>query len=157
MPPTLAILRCGNCLTLNRVPLPKLAGKPACGNCKTVLEFPNGPLTARTDTFDRTVAYWPETVLVMFTAPACLYCKIIGPTVAELARRHAGRLKVMTADCETEEYLAKRFNVEKTPTFLMYQNGELVLRVDGAPKGKEELVKWIENLLGATPPEGGDA
>jgi len=135
---------------LNRVPHSKLFSKPVCGNCKTVLEFPRQPEWAKIESFDRAIAYWPETLLVEFTAPMSLYCKIVDPVVNNLAREKAGELKVLKVDTETDEQLAQRFKIEKTPTFIVYKNGVKVLRVDGAPKDKTDLVKWVENLINYT-------
>ena len=67
-----------------------------------------------------------------------------------LAREKAGELKVLKVDTETDEQLAQRFKIEKTPTFIVYKNGVKVLRVDGAPKDKTDLVKWVENLINYT-------
>jgi len=143
-------VRCSNCLMVNRVPLEKLGGKPACGNCKTVLDVPHEPLWARDDSFDREVAYWPETLLVVFTSSACLYCRISDPVVNELARQRAGKLKVMKVDIDTDEYLKQRFKITQTPTFIVYRNGVEVIRVDGAPKEKTDLQQWVDNLINFT-------
>lgn len=143
-------VRCYNCLMLNRVPEERLSRKPACGNCKTVLEFPWQPEWAKLESFDRTVAHWPETLLVVFTAPMCLYCKIIDPIVHDLAREKAGQLRILKVDIESEGYLAQRFKIAKTPTFVVYKAGIEVLRIDGAPKEKTDVVTWINNLINYT-------
>jgi thioredoxin 2 len=135
---------------LNRVPQAKLSSKPVCGMCKTVLEFPRQPLWAKRESYDFTVVNWPETLLIVFTAPMCVYCKIVDPVITELARERAGRLKVMKVDTESDELLSQRFKVKKTPTFIVYKNGVELIRVDGAPKEKNDLVTWIDNLIGFT-------
>jgi thioredoxin 2 len=140
-------VRCGNCLTLNRVPEEKVGSGPRCGSCKSVIDMPRQPVPGRSESFDRDVAYWPETLLVMFWSPWCLYCKIYDPLVAELAREKAGQLKVLKIEIEAESYLAQRLTVEKTPTFLVYKNGVFAVRMDGAPKDKSEFQTWITNLL----------
>jgi len=145
---TTVMLRCGNCLTLNRVPRERLSFSPVCGNCKTVMDFPRQPVSARSDSFDRETTHWPETLLVMFTSTACLYCKIFAPIVNGLANDRAGKLKIILVDCDTQTDLTERYKIEKTPTFIVFQDGEEVLRVDGPPKDKTDLVKWIDNLIG---------
>jgi thioredoxin 2 len=150
MADTSVIIRCYNCLTLNRIPEEKLFLKPACGNCKAVLEFPRQPVWAKNESFDRSIAHWPETLLVMFIAPVCLFCKIVEPVVAGLAQERAGKLKVMKVDIESDPDMSQRFKIEKTPTFIVYKNGKEIIRVDGAPKDKTDLVKWVENLINFT-------
>jgi thioredoxin 2 len=147
MSDTSAIIRCDICRQLNRVPLEKIVGKPICGNCKSVLDIPQEPVWVKRGTFDRVVANWPETLLVEFTAPASVFCKIVDPIVNNLAREKAGMLKVMKVDIEADAYLAERFKIDKTPTFIVFKNGAEVIRVDGAPKEKTDLVKWVENII----------
>ena len=150
MSETPLIIRCTNCLGLNRVPQEKLESGPRCGSCKTVLVVPRQSLPATAASFDREVAYWPETLLVFFWSSWCLYCKIYESLVNDLIARNPGKLKVLKIDMETEAYLAQRFTVTKTPTFLVYKNGVFAVRMDGAPKDKSEFLNWIENLLNYT-------
>jgi thioredoxin 2 len=150
MPETSVIVRCKNCLMLNRVLQGRLGSKPVCGNCKAVIEVPQEPVWAKAENFDREIAYWPETLLIVFTAPMCIHSKIIEPLVRDLAQKRTGKLKVMKVDVETDEYLAQRFAITKTPTFIVYRNAVEVIRVDGAPKDKTDLVTWIDNLMGFT-------
>jgi len=141
------VIRCNNCFILNRVSQDKLLHNPVCGNCKMVLEFPNKPVWVKSDGFDRAVAYWPETLLVVFTAPFCMYSKIVDPVLNDLARGKVAKLKIMKVDIETDHYLEQRFKIGKTPTFIIFKNGVEVIRVDGAPKDKTDLVRWIDNLI----------
>ncbi len=147
---TPVFIRCNNCLMVNRVPKGKLLSKPTCGNCKSDLEIPQQPVWAKLESFDRAVAYWPETLLVVFTSSSCLYCRIFDPVINELASQRIGKLKVMKVDTEIDGYLAQRFAITKTPTFIVYRNGVKIIRVDGPPKEKTDLVKWIDNLLNYT-------
>lgn len=142
-----AIIRCEICRQLNRVPLEKIVGKPLCGNCKSVLDIPTDPVWLKKGTFDRVVSTWSETLLVEFTAPASVFCKIVDPIVNNLAREKAGKLKVIKVDIESDTYMAERFKVDKTPTFIVFKNSAEIMRVDGAPKEKTDLVKWIENII----------
>jgi thioredoxin 2 len=145
--PAKITVRCGSCLTLNRVPEDRVLSRPRCGSCKSAIEVPNQPVNCKSANFDRDVAYWPETLLVMFWSPWCLYCKIYDPLVADLAREKAGRIKVLRIDTEAEQYLAQKLKVTKTPTFMVYKNGVFAVRMDGAPKEKTEFETWIGNLL----------
>lgn len=150
MSETPLIIRCTNCLSLNRVPQEKLESGPRCGSCKNVLEVPRQSIHATAASFDRDVAYWPETLLVFFWSSWCLYCKIYEPLINELIAQNPGKLKALKVDIEAEAYLAQRFTVTKTPAFLVYKNGVFAVRMDGAPKDKNEFLSWIENLLNYT-------
>jgi thioredoxin 2 len=147
MSDTTAIIRCDICRQLNRVPLEKVVGKPLCGNCKSVLDIPREPVWLKRGTFDRVLSTWPETLLIEFTAPASVFCKIVDPIVNNLAREKAGKLKVIKVDIEADTYMAERFKIDKTPTFIVFKNSAEIMRVDGAPKEKTDLAKWIENII----------
>ncbi|MDA8100522.1 MAG: thioredoxin family protein [Nitrospiraceae bacterium] len=141
------LLRCITCFSLNRLPESRLKQRPLCGKCKAVLEVPAGPVAAVPANLDRDIAYWPETLLMTFTSRWCVYCKIYNPVVSSLAEERSGRLKVITVDVDAHPDLAKRHNVTKTPTFVVFKNGTMVVRMDGAPKDKNELITWVENLI----------
>ena len=147
MSETPLIVRCTNCLSLNRVPQEKLEMRPRCGSCKNVIEVPRQPLPATAASFNREVEYWPETLLIFFWSSWCLYCRIYEPLINDLLARKPGKLKVLKVDIEAEAYLAQRFTVTETPTFLAYKNGAFTVRMDGAPKDKSEFLTWIEALL----------
>lgn len=144
------IIRCTSCLAKNRVPAARVLTGPKCGVCKQTIDVPTKPVWLRADSYDRAVAYWPETLLVVFVAQMCVHCKIIEPLLQELARDRAGRLKVAKVDTEIDTSLVQRFKVERTPTFVVYKDGVEIIRVDGPPKEKEELRKWIDNITGYT-------
>jgi thioredoxin 2 len=141
-------VRCMNCLILNRVPQDKVASGPICGSCKSVLKVPREVSFTSREKIDREIAYWPETLLLAFTASACVYCRIYEPALAQLALKHTGRLKVLKVDTDTETFLLQRFKVEKTPTYIVYKSGKQVLRMDGAFKDRSAFVAWVDNLIG---------
>jgi len=150
MTDTSAKIRCRTCLQLNRVPMDKLGKKPLCGSCKTNLEVPSQPEWVRAESFDRTVSSWAETLLVVFTAPLCVYCKIFEPVLQDLAQKRIGKLKVLKVDIDLDVTLAQRFKIEKTPTFIVYRGGVELIRIDGPPKDKSDLVMWVDNLINST-------
>lgn len=141
------LLRCPSCRALNRVPLERLTSHPVCGQCKTLLHFPAQPANATTASYDQAVNEWPEFTLVEFWAKWCGYCRMVEPVVNDLASWKAGRLKVLKVDVDAEPALAQRFQVKATPTIIMYRNGQQLGRIDGAPKEKLDLVRWVDQFL----------
>ncbi len=140
-------VRCMNCLILNRVPEDRVMAGPLCGSCKSVLRVPQEVSSTSRDRIDREIAYWPETLLLAFTASACVYCRIYDPVLSELAAQRIGRLKILKVDFDAEAFLAQRFKIEKTPTYLVFKSGKMVLRMDGPPKDRGALVSWVDNLI----------
>ena len=147
MPSSSVILRCPSCRTLNRVPVDKLASRPICGTCKTGLRFPSAPINATTASFDREVNDWPGTLLLEFWSITCGYCRMVEPVVNDIARWKAGMLKVLKVDVQSELPLAQRFQAMATPTFILLRNGQQLARIDGAPREKIDLVRWVEQFL----------
>jgi thioredoxin 2 len=147
MPSTSVILRCSSCSTLNRVPVDKLAYRPICGNCRTALNYPAVPINVTTATFDREMNDWQELLLLEFWSTTCGYCQMVEPVVRDLARWKAGRLKVLLVNIQQELPLARRFEAMATPTFLLFRNGRQLARIDGAPREKIDMVRWVEQFL----------
>ncbi|HTG01605.1 MAG TPA: thioredoxin domain-containing protein [Nitrospirota bacterium] len=141
------LLRCSACKTLNRIPVSRLEGRPLCGQCRTPLVIPRAPLHASTASFDQQVAGWPGFLLAEFWAKWCGYCRSVEPFIADLASKRAGRLKIIKIDVDAEPVLARRFQIKATPTFIVYNNGRFIARLDGAPARQEDLVHWLDNLM----------
>jgi thioredoxin 2 len=144
------LIRCRSCRTLNRLSSDRLESHPVCGQCKTVLEVPHAPLNVTTASYDQQVRDWPETLVAEFWAKWCGHCRTIEPFLNELARKRAGRLKIIRIDIDSEQPLAGRFTIKATPTFILYRNGRQLARFDGAPVQHNELEYWIDRTIGQT-------
>jgi thioredoxin 1 len=81
-------------------------------------------------------------VMVDFWAEWCAPCKMIAPTVAELAIEYEGRFKITKLDVDSNYQTAGTYNVRSIPTLLIFKNGQVVDQIVGAvPKQrlKEKL------------------
>jgi len=85
--------------------------------------------------------------MVDFWAGWCAPCKMIAPTVEELAQEYAGRVKVAKLDVDASPQTPMKFRVRSIPTLLFFKNGQLVDQVVGAV-GKPQLTSKIEQHLG---------
>jgi thioredoxin-like negative regulator of GroEL len=90
---------------------------------------------------------WQELLLVEFWSTTCGYCRMVEPVVRDLARWKAGRLKVLIVNIQEELSLAQRFEAMATPTFILFRNGRQLARIDGAPREKIDLVRWVDQFL----------
>lgn len=85
-------------------------------------------------------------VLLDVSTEWCPPCKAARPVVAELARRHAGRLKVVMLDGDEASELVATLGVRGFPTFLCVREGEIVARQAGFG-GKRGLELLAEKLI----------
>ena len=129
-----AVMRCKNCGTANRVPLAKLEQglRPKCGRCKQALQTPQAtPLTVTDATFAAEVERSPLPVLVDAWAAWCGPCRMLAPMVDELAADLAGRVRVAKLDVDRNPATASRFDIRSIPTLLVIDGGREVDRIVG--------------------------
>ena len=78
-------------------------------------------------------------VLIDFWAEWCGPCKILSPTVEELASDYEGKLKVAKVNVDDQGNLAMRYNVSSIPNLKFLENGNIVGELVGAaPKSTIE-------------------
>ena len=65
-------------------------------------------------------------VLVDFWATWCGPCKMLAPTIAEVATEYAGRVKVGKVNVDIAPELAARYGLTSIPALLLFNKGEVV-------------------------------
>lgn len=123
----MSIIPCPSCGARNRVgAIPR--GTPRCARCKTSLPW---VVNADTATFDQeTSATVP--VVVDFWADWCGPCRMISPVLEQLATSHAGQLKVVKVDVDSNPALGQRFGAQSIPLLVVMRQGAEVDRIVGA-------------------------
>ncbi len=77
-----------------------------------------------------------------FTADWCGPCKKVRPIVEELNRDQAD-IKFQIIDVDSEGELARKFQIQSIPTFVLIEDGEEMDRIVGA-KTKTDLENFIK-------------
>jgi thioredoxin 2 len=123
----MAIIVCPTCGARNRVSA-IAKGAPRCPRCKSALPW---VIDADASSFaEETTASVP--VLVDFWAAWCGPCRMVSPVLEEIARRHAGGLKVVKVDVDANPQLGARFGAQSIPLIVVLRDGQEVDRVVGA-------------------------
>ena len=97
-------------------------------------------------TFDETIAGSDTPVLVDFWAEWCGPCKMIAPTLAEIASEQKGKLAIGKLNVDDNPDTARRFDVMSIPTLLVFKDGQQVKRLVGA-KGKGQLLQDLAEFI----------
>jgi len=75
--------------------------------------------------FENEVLKSDRTVLVDFWAPWCGPCRMLAPTVDEIAEERDD-VKVCKVNVDEQEALAVRFGIMSIPTLIVFRNGQPV-------------------------------
>src|SRR5690349_6452944 len=134
-------IRCQFCETWNRIDASRAADRPKCGKCGKPMLL-DRPMKLDDDTFARTIAESEIPVLVDFYADWCGPCKVMAPSVDELARERQGTALIAKLDTDRAQRTASGFNIRGIPTVIVFKDGKEAARQTGAvPK------KMLEELL----------
>jgi thioredoxin 1 len=96
--------------------------------------------------FEQEVIKSEVPVLVDFWAEWCGPCKMIAPTVEELADEYNGKLKVCKLDVDSYGSIAQQFRILSIPTVIIFKEGKIASQIIGAVP-KKEFQKHIEKAL----------
>ncbi|MBQ0134027.1 MAG: thioredoxin [Clostridiales bacterium] len=98
-------------------------------------------ITITKENFQSEVMESPIPVLIDFWAEWCGPCRMLAPTVAELAEEYAGRVKVCKVNVDEQPELAAAFRVSSIPTVAVMKDGKVTASSVGVrPKAQLEAM-----------------
>ncbi|MGA2435533.1 MAG: thioredoxin [Bryobacteraceae bacterium] len=104
-------------------------------------------MTIQDANFDQEVLSSDVPVLVDFWAEWCGPCKMMAPTVDQIADEYVGKVKVAKVDVDHNGGTAMRYNIRGIPTLLLFKDGRVVEQRVGA-SAKSEVVKMLAPHVG---------
>ena len=92
-------------------------------------------------------------VLVDFWAEWCMPCRMLTPTIEEIANDFQGRVKVGKVDTDSNRDISVKYGISAIPTIFLFKDGEIVKKFvgffDQAGNGQQEhLVGCILRFAG---------
>ena len=97
--------------------------------------------------FEQTVLKSEIPVMVDFWAEWCQPCKMLAPTVEELAGEYDGKILVGKLNVDDNPNTSTNYGIRGIPTLLFFKGGQVVQQLVGV-KSKAEIKKVIEETLG---------
>lgn len=85
-------------------------------------------------------------VLVDFWAEWCMPCKMLTPTIEQIANDFAGKVKVGKVDTDSNRDISVKYSIQAIPTVILFQGGEVVKKLVGL-KNKTDFEEAINAIL----------
>jgi thioredoxin 1 len=105
-----------------------------------------GPLEITAANFEAEVLKSTTPVLIDFWAPWCGPCRMVAPSVEEIATQYADKLKVGKLNVDDHPSVAQRYGITGIPALLFFEGGQVVDTVVGAVP-KSALQKKVDEVL----------
>lgn len=95
--------------------------------------------------FESEVLGSDKPVLVDFWAEWCMPCKILAPTIDEVADDHTDSVKVGKVDTDANREISMKYGINAIPTVIIFKGGEVAKKFVGLTK-KDDIEAALAEL-----------
>ncbi len=106
---------------------------------QTVVEFTDA-------NFETEVINSDIPVIVDFWAEWCQPCRMLAPTIDEIAGEYDGRVKVGKVDTDSNREVSMKWGIQSIPTVIIFKGGEVAKKFVGLTP-KDKFVEALADLL----------
>ena len=103
-------------------------------------------LNVNDDSFDEDVLNSDMPVLIDYWAEWCGPCKIIAPTLEEVASEYDGRVKVAKLNIDDNPETPPKYAIRSIPTLMLFKGGQVEATKVGAVS-KAQLTAFLDENL----------
>lgn len=104
------------------------------------------PIVVTDDSFEADVLQANKPVLVDFWAEWCGPCRMIAPTVKDMAAEYKDSLTVAKVDIDDNPAAPGRYGVFGIPTLMLFKDGQVVERITGALPKDQIVARVLPHL-----------
>jgi thioredoxin 1 len=95
------------------------------------------------ENFESRVLQATDPVAVEFMSYGCEHCRLLEPVLQEVADKLGSEETIFRVSIATDQELASRYQIEGTPTIVMFSNGSEVGRAVGPDPSIEGLLAAV--------------
>lgn len=96
--------------------------------------------------FESSVLHGDKPALIDFWAEWCQPCKMLAPTVEEIAGEYEDKILVGKLNVDDNPATATKYGIRGIPTLLLFKGGQVVQQLVGV-KSKAEIKKVIDENI----------
>lgn len=142
------VVTCPHCGAKNRIdPAQARIKQPVCGRCHAPLPVTDAdghPVELTDATFDAFLQQAGDTpVLVDCWAPWCGPCRMLAPTLEQLAAEANGRYVIAKLNTDENQRTAAMLRISAIPTMVIYKGGRPVTRLEGLRSKQDILAQLV--------------
>ncbi len=95
------------------------------------------------DNFEAQVLQSDQPVLVDFWAEWCMPCRMLAPSVEQLADEYDGKARVGKIDTDANREVTMKYGINAIPTVLVFKGGEVVKKFVGMTN-KQDMAEALD-------------
>lgn len=103
-------------------------------------------VTFTDQSFKKEVLQSETPVVVDFWAPWCGPCRVVSPTIEQLAQEYKGKVKVGKMNVDDNQQTAGEYGIMSIPTVMVFKKGQPVKAIVGA-QSKDAYKRMIEEAV----------